>query len=272
MPIASENLSRYPFMAYEKPLFFAHRGGALTAPENTLAAFQTGAQYGAQALELDIQLTSDNEIVVIHDPVVDRTTNGTGSVASFTYAELRQLDAGYRFTPDQGQTFPFRDQGITIPALREVFDQFPSLRINIDLKADDPHREHVLWTLIQEYHASERIMIGSETHPPIARFRQLTQGRVATSASTREVLAFLAAYWSHTARWLKPAFQALQVPETQSGIRIVSPATIQAAHRLGIDVHVWTVNERADMERLISWGVDGLMVDRPDNFAAMIGR
>jgi glycerophosphoryl diester phosphodiesterase len=139
MMMATKTLTaRHPYSANTRPLRFAHRGGSHLAPENTLAAFTLGARYGANALETDIQLTRDGEVVTIHDATVDRTTDGTGLVASSTLAELRRLDAGFRFTPDGGATYPMRGQGISIPTLAEVFAAFPTLRINIDLKAEIP--------------------------------------------------------------------------------------------------------------------------------------
>jgi glycerophosphoryl diester phosphodiesterase len=262
--------ARRPFLAHERPLFFAHRGGSLLAPENTLVAFEGGVSYGADALELDIQMTLDGELVVIHDPLIDRTTNGTGPVARFTFDELRRLDAGFRFTPDGGATYPFRGQGHSIPLLREVLARFSTLRVNIDLKAADPERERRLWRLIQESAAEERVMVGSFLHASLVRFRRLTGGRVATSASQREIVRYLVAVASRTTRLLRPAYDALQVPEKHRGVRVVSPALIAAAHRLGLDVHVWTVDERTDMERLLTWGVDGLMTDRPDVLAQVL--
>jgi glycerophosphoryl diester phosphodiesterase len=259
-----------PYLQHERPLFFAHRGGSLLAPENTLTAFRRGVEFGADALELDIQMTRDGELVVIHDPTVDRVTNAVGQVSSYAYDELRRLDAGYRFTPDGGQTFPFRDQGITIPRLRDVFATFPTLRVNIDLKESLPARERALWQLIQEHSAEDRVLAGSFLHAPLVRFRRLTGGRVATSGSRREIATFVTAFACRSLRLLRPAYDALQVPETHRGLRVVSPATIAAAHRLGLDLHVWTVDDPATMRRLLDWGVDGLMSDRPDLLAAVL--
>jgi glycerophosphoryl diester phosphodiesterase len=266
--------SRPPYVIHDRPLFFAHRGGSLLAPENTLPAFERGVALGADALELDIQTTREGEIVVIHDPTVDRTTDGRGPVSGHVLDEIRRLDAGYRFTPDGGRTFPYRGQGVTIPTLREVLVRFPDRRVNVDLKQSTSPREQRLWELIQELNAEDRVLVASgDLHAPIVRFRRLTGGRVATSASAPEVRRFVIASAMRTARWLRPAYDALQVPETYRGIRVVSPRTIAAAHRLGLEVHVWTVDARADMERLLDMGVDGLMTDRPDILAeAMAGR
>jgi glycerophosphoryl diester phosphodiesterase len=258
-------------VVHPKPLFFAHRGGSGLAPENTLPAFEKGVSFGADALELDIQNTRDEEIVVIHDPTVDRTTNGTGPVASYTLEELRQLDAGYRFSSDGGATYPYRGQGVVIPTLREVFERFPTLRVNIDLKESNPERERRLWALIQEYQAEERTLVASgDLHPPIVRFRQMSTGRVATSASEAEIRRFFYAAKLFATRWLHIEYDALQIPEAHQGITVASPSLIKAAHRLGLDVHVWTVDDRPAMERLLARGVDGLMTDRPDVLAEVM--
>jgi glycerophosphoryl diester phosphodiesterase len=264
---------RKPYVTHEGPLFFAHRGGARLSPENTLAAFERGVALGADALELDIQTTREGEIVVIHDTTVDRTTDGRGPVAGHTLAELRRLDAGYWFTLDGGRTYPFRGQDVTVPTLREVFECFPRQRVNIDLKESTPERERRLWELIQEVGAEDRTLVASgELHAAIVRFRRLVGERVATSASSLEVRNFVLAVWYRGTGRLRPAYVALQVPETWHGIRVVSRRMVAAAHGRGLDVHVWTVDERAAMEQLLAWGVDGLMTDRPDVLAEALGR
>ena len=260
-----------PYLRHERPLFFAHRGGSLLAPENTLVAFERGLACGADALETDIQMTRDGELVCLHDETLDRTTDGSGPVAARTLDELRRLDAGYRFSADDGQTFPFREQGVTIPTVREVLARFPHTRLNIDLKESTPEREQQLWALIREFAAAERTLVGGFLAEPTRRFRRLTQGQVATSASGAEVRAFVLAALFHATRLvLRPAYDALQVPETYGALRIVSRTTVEAAHRHGLALHVWTVDEAEAMERLLDLGVDGLMTDRPDVLAAVL--
>jgi glycerophosphoryl diester phosphodiesterase len=257
-------------MHHDAPLFFAHRGGSLLRPENTLPAFEHGLSFGADALELDIQQTSDGELVVIHDPTLDRTTSASGPVANYSLDELRDVDAAYHFTTDAGATFPYRGKGVTIPTLRQVFARFPGTRINIDLKESTPNREERLWALVHDFSAEDRICAGCFSHAALVRFRRLTGGRVATSASPREVRGFVLAAASHTTSWLRPAYDALQVPDTYGPVRIVSRTTVDAAHRLGLDLHVWTVDERTHMEALLALGVDGLMTDRPDILAEVL--
>ena len=270
MPTTQRKSDRRPFMQHERPLFFAHRGGSLLRPENTMPAFEHGMSFGADALELDIQQTSDGELVVMHDPTLDRTTSGSGLVAKYSLDELRRFDAGYTFTTDNGATFPYRGQGITIPTLREVFERFPDTRINIDLKESTPDQEKQFWALIQDFEAEDRVCVGSFTYAEIARFRRLTRGQVATSASRPEVRNFLIAAVSHTTSWLRPTYDALQIPDVYGAIRLVSRTTVEAAHRLGLEVHVWTVDERPHMQALLALGVDGLMTDRPDVLAEVL--
>lgn len=259
------------YLTHERPLFFAHRGGAALVPENTLAAFANGVALGADALELDIQTTREGEIVVIHDVTVDRTTNGTGPVAAYTLDELRRLDAGYRFTADGGQTYPFRGKGHTIPTLREVFERFTTQRVNIDLKESTAARERQLWELIRKLGVETRVLVASgDLHEPIVRFRHFSGGRVATSASAKEIRTFVLTHFVRATRLLHPVYDALQVPEVHRGVRVVSPSMVAAAHQLGLEVHVWTVDEREAMERLLSWGVDGIMSDRPDVLAQVM--
>lgn len=269
-PAVSGKKSRKPYIIHDAPLFFAHRGGALLRPENTMLAFEHGVSFGADALELDLQLTRDGELVVIHDFRVERTTDGTGPVADYTLDELQRLDAGYRFTTDSGKTYPYRGQGHTIPTLRSVFERFPTLRVNMDLKESTPEREERLWRLLQEMGAVDRVMIGSFDYAPMARFRTLTGGRVATGATRREIVWFLTSFYTGQLRRFRPAFDALQVPETDHGFRIVTPRMIAAAHRLDRDVHMWTIDQPSDMCRLLKWGVDGVMSDRPDLLAQVL--
>jgi glycerophosphoryl diester phosphodiesterase len=259
-----------PYLSSDHPLFFAHRGGSALAPENTLVAYERGLSYGAEALELDVNYTRDGEIVVIHDATVDRTTDGTGPVAGYTLDELRRLDAGFRFTPDGGQTYPYRGTGVTIPTLREVLERFTTARVNMELKTSTPETEEYLWRLIQELGAEDRVLVASFPLAPVARFRALSEGRVATAATQPEIRTFVLAAYARRARWLRPAYDVLQVPVSYRGIAVVSRTTVAAAHSLGLPVHVWTIDDRPSMERLLALGVDGLMSDRPDVLAEVL--
>src|SRR5918995_6178568 len=129
------------------PVNFAHRGGADIAPENTLEGFRNGIRVGAGVLELDVHTTADGHVVVIHDATVDRTTQSTGTVREMTLAELKRLDAGYRFTRDGGKAFPYRGEGIRIPTLEEVYDEFTEVPINVEIKGERPGIEEAVWRI-----------------------------------------------------------------------------------------------------------------------------
>lgn len=264
---SDQEAARPPYTSHERPLFFAHRGGSALMPENTLPAYERGLALGADVLELDIHYTRDGEIVVIHDDNLERTTDGSGPVAALTLDEVRRLDAGYRFTPDGGATYPWRGKGVTIPTLIEVFERFPGVRVNIDIKQDSAEGDRRFARLLRDRDWEDRTMVGSFEDQMVARFRAVSEGRVATSASKGEARSFLLHTLFRATRRLRPAYDALQVPEVYRGIRVVSPTSIRLARELDLDTHVWTVDNGADMERLLDWGVDGLMTDRPDILA-----
>lgn len=252
-------------------LVFAHRGGANLAPENTLEAFRHAARLGADVLELDIRATKDGELVVMHDGSLDRTTDGAGKVGDVTLAELKKLDAGFRFSPDNLQTFPFRGKGVTIPTLAEVFDAFPDKRFNIEPKQSAPSIIKPLCRILRERQLTERVIVGSFSQTALDEFRQEC-AEVATSASPSEVSKFLAMYKTGLSENYRPAMQALQIPAYLGSLEIVTKEFVEAAHRKNLKVHVWTINEPAEMRRLIEMGVDGIMTDHPDRLLALLGR
>ena len=252
------------------PVNIAHRGGAGIAPENTLEGFREGLRVGAGVLELDVHATADGHVVVIHDDAVDRTTEGTGAVREMTLAELKRLDAGYRFTRDEGATFPFRGEGIRVPTLEEVYDAFLEVPINVEIKGERPGIEEALWRIIESAGAEERTLVVSESAPTIRRFREASGGRVATASSSVELISFYLLSRLGLSGSSKARYQALQGPETYHGLRIMTPGFIRAAHERGLRVDVWTIDSEAEMRRLLGYGVDGIMTDRPDVLAKFL--
>ena len=252
------------------PVNIAHRGGAGIAPENTLEGFREGLRVGAGVLELDVHTTADGYVVVIHDATVDCTTDSTGAVREMTLAELKRLDAGYRFTRDEGRMFPYRGEGIRIPTLEEVYDEFNEVPINVEIKGERPGIEEAVWRVIEEAGAGNRTLVVSESMPTTRRFREVSGGRVATASSRTELISFYLLSRLGLSRSVKPRYQALQGPETYHGLRIVTPGFIRAAHRQGLRVDVWTIDSEADMRRLLGYGVDGIMTDRPDILARVL--
>ncbi len=254
-----------------RPLVFAHRGGGGLIPENTLEAFVYSARMGVDVLELDIHSTSDGTLVVMHDAAVDRTTDGRGRVNELTLEAVKKLDAGYLFSPDGGQTFPFRGQKITVPTLREIFDALPEVTFNIEPKQHTPSIIVPLCALIRERKMVDKTIVGSFNQTTIDDFRRECP-EVATSASPSEVSRFLALSKAGLGDSYSPPMQALQVPENLSNLQVVSKEFVGAAHRRNLKVHVWTINETADMQRLIEMGVDGIMTDYPDRLLTLLGR
>jgi glycerophosphoryl diester phosphodiesterase len=250
------------FFSGPAPRLFAHRGASARAPENTLEAFRLARELGAPYLELDIHVSADGELVVIHDSSVSRTTGRRGRVENMTLAELRKLDAGYKFTTDHGRTFPFRSKGLKIPTLNEVLENFPEMRITVELK---PTRDGVAEKLAEKlrlHHAEERVIVASAEHELLRRFR-MAAPHVATSFSKDEVRDFLVRLRGGGMGGYRPPGVALQVPEYKGLRRVVSKPVIDAIHGLGVEIHVWTVNEPVHISRLLDWGVDGIMTDDP---------
>lgn len=254
--------------ASRRPLIIAHQGGAGLWPGNTMYAFERAAALGVDVLEMDVQSTADGELVLIHDRTVDRLTDGRGAVNSLTLRELRALDAGYRWTPDGGRTFPFRGQGLRIPTLKEVFAAFPGALFNIELKGVD----HVLiddfCRELQAHGLADRALVASFQGSAIAEFRRQCPD-MATSASFGETARFLALQKVFLAGGFSPDAQALQVPPRWGGLTVLSEDFIAAAHQRNLQVHAWTINDPAEMRRLIRAGVDGLITDFPDRLLAV---
>ena len=252
-----------------RPLVMAHRGGAGLWPENTLHAFECAVDLGVDVLETEIQSTADNFLVLMHDSTVDRTTNGSGPISAFTLEELKTLDAGYHWTADGGQTFPFRGSGITVPTLEELFTALPTVRINIDIKQEKPSLVASLCKTIRTFDMVDRVMVASFSSKVLKAFRQACP-EVTTSAGTGEVALFFMMNMAFLGGIYRSAFQALQVPEYRHGLRVLTKRFVKAAHGLDLDVHAWTINEVTDMKRLLALGVDGIVTDYPDRLISLL--
>lgn len=247
----------YPYLdaGLEQPgtvLAFAHRGGSfhpdIEGLENTLAAFQHAFDLGYRYLETDVHVTRDGTLLAFHDAVLDRVTQTRGSIADLDRAEVAEALIGGR------------EQ---IPTMNELFDRFPEARFNIDIKSD-PAVE-TLAELIITREAHERVCVGSFSERRMRRFRSLVGSRVATAATPREVVSFRFLPGRRVPRLVtgrRPA--AMQVPHRRGRLRVVSPGLVAKAHSAGVHVHVWTIDDPAEMHELLDLGVDGLMTDRTD--------
>ncbi len=253
------------FLQGLKPtLHISHRGGALLAPENTLPAFRMAVErYRTQMLELDVHLTRDGEVVVAHDSTLDRCTNGSGPLAALTFAELRRLDAGFRFSPDGGRTFPFRGQGIQIPTLREVLRAFPGLRINMEMKPGTPGTEDVLYKVLSEEQALDLVCMGSE-YDSVGE-RLVARMPDACHFYPRDALtAYVLAVRTGEPPPADPRYTVIDMPLYFGEVRLVDEDFLRTTANHGKWVNVWTVDDPEEMRRLVSEGVGGIMTDRPD--------
>lgn len=262
-----------PFAHQGGVVVLAHRGWRGLYPENTMLSFRKAAELPIDGLEIDIHSTADGVLVVCHDATVDRTTDGNGRIQDHTLAELQKLDAGYRYTPDGGQTFPFRGQGVTIPTLAELFAAFPNLWINIDIKQETPSLVTAFANLVRQHNVAHRLCVGSFSDKNVADFRRACP-EVSRVASHAEVVRWFVLNKLRLERFYWGQGQALQIPEVDpdTGLRLVTSRSVRAAHRNNIAVHVWTVNLQTDMQRLIDMGVDGLISDFPDQALRLLGR
>jgi glycerophosphoryl diester phosphodiesterase len=226
---------------------------------------------GADVLEMDLRAAGDGTLVIIHDETVDRTTDGSGRVDRMTLAKLKELDAGYRWTPDGGNTFPFRGQGVTIPTLEEVFRRFPDKRMNLEIKPSNPSLIEPLVALIRKYGKNDHVLVASFDDAMIAAFRR-AYPEVATSAARGEAWDFyLLSLLRLEATCSAPA-EALQLPERHGRLHILTPHLLAAAHRRNVQVHVWPVNETEDMKRLLRLQVDGIITGHPNRLLGLLGR
>ena len=259
----------HPYFKPDKFLVIAHRGGRSLGPENTIYTFRRAIELGTDVIEMDLQTTSDGGLVILHDRTVDRTTNGKGAVDSFTLPELKKLDAGFRWSPDNSSTYPLRNKGITIPTLAEVFKAFPDSRINIELKSSQVNTIQDLCRTVRVNGMSEKVLIACFDAGKLVEFRSVCP-EVATSAGASEAVTFYWLQWAHLESAYSPSAQALQIPEAYGDYRIATTRFCNAAHGRNMRVHVWTVNDIESMQRLIDLGVDGIMTDYPDRLLNII--
>ena len=244
----------------------AHRGGGMLAPEATLAAFAAAAGAGADVLEMDVRLSADGALVVIHDRTVDRTTDGSGAVADFRLEELRSLNAGHHFEMPDGH-FPYREERLSVPTFEEVQAAHPDLRLVVEMKI--PETAEPLCQAIRDAGQEHRTLVAAFARESLQRFRTVCP-TVATGGSFGEVVIFLALSRARIAGIYDPPFDALLVSETSGPLRVVTPGLLRSARQAGLPVLVWTVNRAEDMERLIALGVDGILTDDPATLSAII--
>ncbi|MCC5894767.1 MAG: glycerophosphodiester phosphodiesterase [Alkalibacterium sp.] len=266
-PLSSEGEQDF-LQKSTKPLVIAHRGGLDHAPENTLDAFRHAENLEVDILEYDVFITADGELVVIHDDTVDRTTDGTGRVNDMILEELQALDAGYHFENEQGE-HTFRDKGVYIPAVEEVFQEFGHKRQLIELKAtNDPEKYEEMiqemWRLIEEYNMHDRVLIASFDHDINLRFNEVSKGSVAIGAGEQETRRFVMIHKALLNAVYRPTADAFQLPTEQEGFNLADWKLIRGAENRGMTVYYWTINDEETMQELIDLGAHGIMTDNPE--------
>jgi glycerophosphoryl diester phosphodiesterase len=264
---------------------YAHQGGAWEGPSSTLHAIAHALDAGATGIELDVHATSDGRLVVCHDATVDRTTNGAGAIAELSWDELRALDNAYWWAPGADVTpglepdgYPFRglapdDRHFRIALLEEVLDEFPAVVLNLDIKQTAPQvapYEEQLAGILRRHGRTDDVIVASFLDPATASFAGFAP-EIPTSAGTLAVAEFcrsvlageVPAPMSHV---------ALQVPASFGDVPLVDERFVNVAHEQGLAVHVWTIEEESEMERLCKLGVDGIITDRPSALTGVLDR
>ncbi len=250
------------------PAVLAHRGGCSIAPENSLAAFTKSTELGVDGFEIDIRLTKDEEIIVFHDEFLDRTTDGAGRVSDLTLSELRKLDLGYHFEDEKGNNI-YRGKGETIMTLKELFEKFPDMWINIDMK-DSPETYEgslipsKLWRLIDLLNVHDRVVVTSFFDEQIDRFNLYAQNSVAIGAGENEIRKAYAAFNSQFGHLYRPKADVFQLPVKSSVFRLDLRRFIAFLENLNVPVHYWIIDQPEDMKALIEAGAKGIITDCPE--------
>lgn len=263
-PFASNRESAFTEPS-EAPLVIAHRGGMFHAPENTLEAFSHAESINVDILEYDVFITSDGELVAIHDDTVDRTTDGSGRVNDMSLAEIQNLDAGYHFENEDGEA-SFRNSGVQVPKVEEIFQEFGHMRQLIELKAtNDPDRYEEMiqemWRLIEEYNMHDTVLIASFDHDINLRFAEVAGGSVAIGAGEQETRDFVIRHKAFANALYRPTADAFQLPVEQEGFNLADWKLIRGAEQRGMEVYYWTINDEETMRELIDLGAHGIMTD-----------
>jgi glycerophosphoryl diester phosphodiesterase len=262
----SRPVAEHPFFTAlpERPWVVAHRGGS--GPENTLHAFQSALDLGADLLEMDVRSSADGIPVLLHDATVDRTTNGSGAVAELTLAELRKLDAAFHWTPDGGRTYPLRGQGITIPTLREVLAAFPDTPLLLDLKVVDAV---ALCAILQDADMQQQVLVGAHRQQEISAFRQQCP-EVATALSRLEGGLLVVLNVLRLGRLAPLPAEAAILPKQMGRWQLITPRLFNTMQQRNLPLLVWTIDDPQQMRRLLDLGVDGLITTYPERMRLLL--
>ena len=255
------------------PIVIADRGGNGLWPENTLYAFERAAAMGVDMLGMDVRSTADGVLVLMHDPVVDRTTDGVGPVTSITLEEIRVLDAGHTWSSDGAMTFPFRGQAVTVPTVEEVFAALPDFPMSVDIKQTEPRITTPLCALIREYGMTEKVLVSSFNSHTLDQFQRACP-KVATFGSNEDVRTFTVLNFVFLGAIYQPGFHAIKVSEYWKGMHILTPLFLETAK--GRNMHVYVqmidVDIEVEIQRMLALGPDGIITSYPDRVIDLLGR
>ena len=265
-------LAPKPYLALPSPWLVAHRGGSRIAPQNTFLAFDLAAGLGADAIETDVRLSSDGAVMIFHDDDTEALTGAPGTIEARTVKEIGRLDVAFSFSEDGGVSFPLRGAGLRVPTFADALLRYPRMRFNVDAKSEDPALAEALARVVREARAEERVCLGSFHDAQADRLGALLPGVcrfLPQGAATRHVLAAKA---GAAPVGLPVGYDLADLPARMGEMTVVDPPVVEHFHRLGIPVHVWTVDDPEEMRALLDIGVDGIVTDRPDVLQRVLGR
>jgi len=261
--LQADRVQEHPALArYPKPAIIGHRGAPGHAPENTIVGFERALELGADVLEMDVRMTRDGELVVMHDPTVDRTTDGSGRIADLSWEEVRALDAGHYYITGRFES-PYRDRGVGVPSLREVFTHFPDTQIMLEVKPSGAEVAVAVAGLVKKFDRADRTVVASFYTRPTTAVRERAP-EIATGATRREVSRFVGLSLFRLTGFYSPPYEALIVPERTRRVYVTSRPLRRAAAERALALLVWTVNQPTQIQRLLRQGVDGIVTDYPD--------
>lgn len=265
---AAEPVKDIPFYKPTSVQVIAHGSARALLPGNTLEAAVNALRLGTDILELDIHLTADSQLVVRHDEMIDTTTNGSGLIADMTLAEIQQYDVGFHEVDFADLTYP---AGIVVPTLESLFIRLPESRYLIELKPEGTAAADHLCQLLNRYNLTEQVVIGSFHSSVLQYFRQICP-QVPTSLGQSEVALLVVLSRLGLGHLFNSPGVSVQLPVVYAGVKILTPAVIEAAHQLNMRVDAWTVNDVGLMQKLIDDRVDGIITDRPDVLRSILPR
>ncbi|HEX9051937.1 MAG TPA: glycerophosphodiester phosphodiesterase [Anaeromyxobacter sp.] len=261
-----------PYLALPGPWIVAHRGGSRLAPENTLPAFERAAALGADAIEIDVRLTADGTAVVFHDEDTARLTGEPGTIEGRPLSSVQALDAAFAFAPDGGATHPLRGTGVRIPTFAEALARFPRMRFNVDAKSEDPDLAEALARDVRAAGAVDRVCLGSFFDAQAERLGRLLPDACRYLPQDAATCHVLNAKSGGRGAGCPRGFDLADLPHRLGVMTIVDAKVVAYFHAHGIPVHVWTVDDEREMRELLAIGVDGIVTDRPDLLASVLGR